>query len=385
MVVGAVSVMGPASVFVAAARRTARRSHAAAVAATRPCAQPPSSGYRARVVPAPSCGTGSAHVSGVGGVSGVTPIRSGHASASRHAGRRSSFRGYVAAHAEAPPSASSQVSDIDVGDDDDVQPNDPPSVVRTEGNLAILHGLGGDVKPGTLLKLGDEGDVTAILLSHREPKSFALLYTNGAGPGGAPAVGSSGAETLAPGGAVEVIRSTHDKSKKGDDKEEPNNTFRMPGDDDVEGRWLGALGQPLDGGDAPGGGNRNVRVGGGSELLREPPSVEDRKPITTPLITGVKALDVLTPVGRGQCMLLTGETGTQLSRLGLAAIAAQMGSGVRRGLGASMRTRQMTHDTHDTHDSRLDLFMKRKKEMHARNVRREYGESCGAMLSRRMP
>ena len=32
-----------------------------------------------------------------------------------------------------------------------------------------------------------------------------------------------------------------------------------------------------------------MSVGEGSELLREPPSVEDRKPITTPLITGIKA------------------------------------------------------------------------------------------------
>ena len=115
------------------------------------------------------------------------------------------------------------------------------------------------------------------------------------------------------------MRSTADKSKK----EQPTNRFRMPGEKDVEGRWLGALGAPLDGGDAPGGADRDVSAGEGSELLREPPSVEDRKPITTPLITGVKALDVLTPVGRGQCMLLTGEVGTELSQLGLASIAAQ--------------------------------------------------------------
>lgn len=52
------------------------------------------------------------------------------------------------------------------------------------------------------------------------------------------------------------------------------------------------------------------------------------------LRAGVKALDVLTPVGRGQCMLLTGEVGTELSRLGLASIAAQAAGGVRCVYGA---------------------------------------------------
>ena len=135
------------------------------------------------------------------------------------------------------------VSDIDIGED--LNPRVPPSVHSCQGQLAILQGLGGDVHPGTLLKLGTSG-VTAILLAHREPKSFALLYTNGAGEGGAPAVGGSG--NLTAGDAVEVIKSTADRSKK----EKPNNTFRMPGDEDVRGRWLGALGQPLDGGAVPG-------------------------------------------------------------------------------------------------------------------------------------
>ena len=70
-------------------------------------------------------------------------------------------------------------------------------------------------------------------------------------------------------------------------------------------------------------------------IIRDPPGVEDRKPITTPLVTGIKALDVLTPLGRGQCMLLTGEPGTGLTRLGVGAIAAQAGSGVRCVYGAT--------------------------------------------------
>ena len=66
-----------------------------------------------------------------------------------------------------------------------------------------------------------------------------------------------------------------------------------------------------------------------SRMIREPPSVEDRKPITTPLVTGIKAVDLLAPIGRGQCMLVSGEPGTGLSELGLTSIVAQKGTGVR--------------------------------------------------------
>jgi hypothetical protein len=52
----------------------------------------------------------------------------------------------------------------------------------------------------------------------------------------------------------------------------------------------------------------------------------------------VKALDVLTPVGRGQCMLLTGEVGTSLSQLGLSSITAQAGTG-----GAVQAEMQLIH------------------------------------------
>ena len=73
----------------------------------------------------------------------------------------------------------------------------------------------------------------------------------------------------------------------------------MPSDDDLRGRWIGALGQPMDGGDAPGGGDRDLACGEDLDgaIIRDPPGVEDRKPITTPLVTGIKALDVLTPLG----------------------------------------------------------------------------------------
>ena len=71
-----------------------------------------------------------------------------------------------------------------------------------------------------------------------------------------------------------------------------------------------------------------------SRMIREPPSVEDRKPITTPLVTGIKAVDLLAPIGRGQCMLVSGEPGTGLSELGLTSIVARVGPACLRVRGA---------------------------------------------------
>tara|TARA_B110000977_G_scaffold195888_1_gene275184 strand:- start:5262 stop:5753 length:492 start_codon:yes stop_codon:yes gene_type:complete len=50
-----------------------------------------------------------------------------------------------------------------------------PKVHSLEGSLVILEGVGGDVKPGTLFDIGENG-TTAVLLSHREPKTFALMF-----------------------------------------------------------------------------------------------------------------------------------------------------------------------------------------------------------------
>ena len=196
----------------------------------------------------------------------------------------------------------------------------PALVHAVEGPLAVLSGVGADVPPGTLIRLGDAAE--GFIISHREPKTFALMYAAGQGAGGAPSVGAASGVAVNPGDAVEVLR---------------KQLFRMPTDDTLKGRWIGALGQPMDGGDAPGGPDRDLAAGEGKEraLLRESPGVEDRKPINTPLVTGIKALDILTPLGRGQCMLVTGEPGTGLTQLGVNAIAAQAASGIRCVYGAT--------------------------------------------------
>ena len=279
---GVSHAMSPASVFASTARRSARRLTAAAHLAHRPRA-------------------GAAYATRSAGIHPSVPrARAFAVPGTVHASPRGLHVSRVRAVADPavpePPSA----------------PEDAPraGVVRAvEGSLAVLEGIGGDVKPGTLLDIGD-GGVTAVLLSHREPKSFALTYS---GCDGA----TRGAPRLTAAARAGDVATVRDDGR-----------FHMPPERDVIGRRIGPLGEPLDGGSVPGerGGafrDASRARGAGAELFREPPSVEDRKPITTPLVTGVKPLDVLTPVGRGQCMLLTGEVGTNLSELGLNAVVAQ--------------------------------------------------------------
>ena len=291
---GVSHAMSPASVFASTARRSSRLFTAAARLAPRPPAGAACASRAAGIHPPVCRARALAHPSSHASARGL------HVSRVRA----------VADPAVPEPSEAETRAEISADEDGATRAGVVHSV---EGSLAILEGIGGDVKPGTLLDIGEKG-ATGVLLSHREPKSFALLYVGGDGATpGAPRLASDESPGTKPGDVVVVRKKAR---------------FHMPPESDVVNRRIGPLGEPLDGGSVPGEADGKFRdaasgTGAGSELFREPPSVEDRKPITTPLVTGVKPIDVLTPVGRGQCMLLTGEVGTNLSELGLNAVVAQ--------------------------------------------------------------
>lgn len=87
------------------------------------------------------------------------------------------------------------------------------------------------------------------------------------------------------------------------------------------GRVVDALGRPLDGGP-------RLRPEAIWPVEREAPGVVERQPVREPLHTGVKILDALLPIGRGQRELILGDRGTGKSALALDAILAQRDSGV---------------------------------------------------------
>jgi F-type H+-transporting ATPase subunit alpha len=63
-------------------------------------------------------------------------------------------------------------------------------------------------------------------------------------------------------------------------------------------------------------------------LINRQPDMESREQITEALVTGVKALDILTPLGRGQALQVSGPKGSGKTQLCLDAILGQQGAGV---------------------------------------------------------
>lgn len=64
-------------------------------------------------------------------------------------------------------------------------------------------------------------------------------------------------------------------------------------------------------------------------LLNPPPNMEDRESIDSPLMTGVKAIDIITPLGKGQALQVSGVEGSGKTQLCIQAIIGQRDTGVR--------------------------------------------------------
>ncbi|MFG1616752.1 F0F1 ATP synthase subunit alpha [Nonomuraea wenchangensis] len=77
----------------------------------------------------------------------------------------------------------------------------------------------------------------------------------------------------------------------------------VPVGDDFLGRVVDPLGNPLDGKGA-------ITAEGTRALELQAPSVVQRQPVKQPLQTGIKAIDAMTPIGRGQRQLIIGDRGT---------------------------------------------------------------------------
>jgi len=87
------------------------------------------------------------------------------------------------------------------------------------------------------------------------------------------------------------------------------------------GRVIDATGRPLDGGIPPQADER-------WPMERPAPAILDRAPVTVPLQTGLKVVDALIPVGRGQRELILGDRQTGKTALAVDTILNQRGAGV---------------------------------------------------------
>jgi len=104
--------------------------------------------------------------------------------------------------------------------------------------------------------------------------------------------------------------------KAGDQVVSLNYTLSVPVADSLIGRVVDSLGQPLD--ELPA-----VKTKQFNPVEKMAPGVVFRQPVNTPIQTGIKAVDALIPIGRGQRELIIGDRGTGKTTLAIDAILNQ--------------------------------------------------------------
>jgi F-type H+/Na+-transporting ATPase subunit alpha len=109
--------------------------------------------------------------------------------------------------------------------------------------------------------------------------------------------------------------------KEGDTVKRTGRIISVPVGDELLGRVVNALGQPIDG-------KGPIATTALSPIERLAPGVVDRQPVREPLQTGIKAIDAMIPIGRGQRELIIGDRQTGKTAVVVDAIINQRGKGV---------------------------------------------------------
>jgi F-type H+-transporting ATPase subunit alpha len=169
-----------------------------------------------------------------------------------------------------------------------VQMESVGSVLQVGDGIARVWGLE-DAMAGELLKF--PGDVTGMVLNLEPDNVGAVLF-----------------------GSDEHI-------KEGDQVTRTGKIAQVPVGEALVGRVVNALGEPLDG--------KGPIAAKEFRLIEgHAPGVIDRQPVKEPLQTGIKAVDSMIPIGRGQRELIIGDRQTGKTAIIIDTILNQKGSGV---------------------------------------------------------
>jgi F-type H+-transporting ATPase subunit alpha len=109
--------------------------------------------------------------------------------------------------------------------------------------------------------------------------------------------------------------------KEGDGVKRTGRIISVPVGEELLGRVVNALGQPIDG-------KGPIVAKQFAPIERLAPGVVDRQPVKEPLQTGLKAIDAMVPIGRGQRELLIGDRQTGKTALAIDTILNQKDTGV---------------------------------------------------------
>jgi F-type H+/Na+-transporting ATPase subunit alpha len=118
-----------------------------------------------------------------------------------------------------------------------------------------------------------------------------------------------------------VLLGDHAHLRAGDEVERTGRVMDVGVGDGLLGRVVDPLGLPLDG-------RGPVAAGGRLPIERPAAHIMDRAPVTMPLQTGLKVVDALIPIGRGQRELILGDRQTGKTAIAIDAILNQRGQDV---------------------------------------------------------
>src|ERR671910_725532 len=118
-----------------------------------------------------------------------------------------------------------------------------------------------------------------------------------------------------------VLLGEYTEIKEGDTVKRTGRIISVPVGEEMVGRVVNALGQPIDG-------KGPIVTKQFREIERLAPGVVDRSPVKEPLQTGLKAIDSMVPIGRGQRELIIGDRQTGKTAVAVDTIINQKGQDV---------------------------------------------------------
>ncbi|HEY2848825.1 MAG TPA: F0F1 ATP synthase subunit alpha, partial [Gemmatimonadaceae bacterium] len=118
-----------------------------------------------------------------------------------------------------------------------------------------------------------------------------------------------------------VILGDYLQLKEGDEVRRTARVLEVPVGPELIGRVVDSLGRPIDG-------NGPINAKHTRKVESEAPGIIVRSPVKEPLQTGIKAIDSMIPIGRGQRELIIGDRGTGKTAIAIDTIINQKGNNV---------------------------------------------------------
>jgi F-type H+-transporting ATPase subunit alpha len=119
-----------------------------------------------------------------------------------------------------------------------------------------------------------------------------------------------------------VILGDYKNISEGDEVKRTNQVLSVPVSDDILGRVVNPLAEAIDG-------KSELKNGEMQLIEKTSPGVIERESVSVPLQTGIKAIDALIPVGRGQRQLILGDRQSGKTTIAIDTIINQKGKGVK--------------------------------------------------------